>query len=176
GEIPGFVSAEPGFPIIDGTVHKEPAIIVFVAQKKPPTHLLPEERAPRQIGPYRVAVMQADPLRQVVNLMADSAIADSVEDSASNLTYKHLPGDPIDKPFKVSKPMLCHVGPDAGWPVLKPFLEATERTLSVAMYDFNAEYIAKTFIETVRDKGLKAVLTWDDGMTAPATKIRKTLR
>ena len=48
--------------------------------------------------------------------------------------------------------MLCHVGPDAGWPVLKPFLEATESTLSVAMYDFNADYIAKSFIETVRDK------------------------
>lgn len=176
GGIPGFVSAEPGFPIIDGAVHKEPSIIVFVAQKKPETHLLPEERVPRQIGPYRVAVMQADPLRQVVHLMADSAIADAVEDSASKLTYKHLPGDPIDKPFKVSRPMLCHVGPDAGWPVLKPFLEATEHTLSVAMYDFNADYIAKSFIETVRDKDLKVVLTWDDGMTAPETKIRKKLR
>src|SRR5438045_3450920 len=93
--ISGFVSAEPGFPIIDGTVHKEPAIIVFVSHKKPPTHLLPEDRAPRQIGPYRVSVMQADPLRQLMNLMSDSAIADSIEDSASNLTYKHLPGDPI---------------------------------------------------------------------------------
>lgn len=174
--VPGFVSAEPGFPIIDGTVHKEPAIIVFVAQKKSPTQLLPEERAPRQLGPYRVSVMQADPQRQLENLMSGSLIADAVEDSASKLTYKTLPGDPIDKPFKVSKPMLCHVGPDAGWPVLKPFLEATERTLSMAMYDFNADYIAKTFIETVRDKDLKVVLTWDDGMTAPETKIRAKLR
>jgi hypothetical protein len=174
--IPGFVSAEPGFPIIEGRVHKEPAIIVFVAQKKPPTHLLAEDRAPRQIGPYSVSVMQADPLRQVENLMSGSAIADSVEDSASNLTYKRVPGDPIDKSFKVSKPMLCHVGPDAGWPVLRPFLEATERTLSMAMYDFNAEYIAKTFIETVRGKDLKVILAWDDGMTAPETKIRTKLR
>jgi hypothetical protein len=174
--IPGFVTAEPGFPIIDGKVHKEPAIIVFVAEKKPESHLLAEDRAPRQIGPYRVSVMQADPLRQVEHLMSDSAIADSVADSASNLTYERLPGDPIDKPFKVSRPILCHVGPDAGWPVLKPFLEATERTLSMAMYDFNADYIAKTFIETVRDKALKVVLTWDDGMTAPETKIRTKLR
>ena len=51
--------------------------------------------------------------------------------------------------------MLCHVGPDAGWPVLRPFLEATKKTLSVAMYDFNADYIAKSFIETVRDKDLQ---------------------
>ncbi|WP_291869122.1 phospholipase D-like domain-containing protein [Bradyrhizobium sp.] len=175
-QFPGFVAVEPGFPIIDGRVHKEPAIIVFVEHKKPPSHLLPEDRAPRQIGPYRVAVMQADPLRQLMNLMGDSPIALSVEDSASGLTYVGLPDDPIDKPFRIAKPMLCHVGPDAGWPVLKPFLEATEQTLTVAMYDFNVDYIATTFIETIRDKDIKAILTWDDSMTAPETTIRARLR
>jgi PLD-like domain len=174
--IQGFVAAEPGFPIIDGTVHKEPSIIVFVAHKKPSTSVLVEDRVPRQLGPYRVAVMQADPMRQVMTLMSDQPIADSVADSASRLTYKPLPGNPINATFKVKKPILCHVGPDAGWPVLRPFLEATKKTLSVAMYDFNVDYIAKTFIDTVRDKDLQAVLTWDDGMTAPETKIRTKLR
>ena len=174
--IPGFVSAEPGFPIIDGAVHKEPAVIVFVAHKKPPTSVLMEDRAPRQLGPYRVSVMQADPLRQVEILMSDQPIADSIATSASGLTYKPLSGNPIDATFKVKTPIVCHVGPDAGWPVLRPFLEATQKTLSVAMYDFNADYIAKTFIDTVRDKKLQAMLTWDDGMTAPETKIRTKLR
>jgi phospholipase D-like protein len=174
--IPGFVSAEPGFPIIDGTVHKEPAVIVYVAQKKPTTSVLLEERVPRQLGPYRVSVMQADPLRQIATLMSDQPIADSLADSASGLTYEPIDGNPIDAKFKIKKPLLCHVGPDAGWPVLRPFLEATKKTLSIAMYDFNAEYIAKIFIDTVRDKGLETVLTWDDGMTAPETKIRKKLR
>jgi hypothetical protein len=174
--VEGFVSAEPGFPIIDGTVHKEPAVIVYVTHKKPPTSLLPEERVPRQLGPYRVSVMQADPLRQVMTLMSEQPIADSVASSASGLTYKPLPGNPIDATFKVKKPILCHIGPDAGWPVLRPFLEATEKKLSVAMYDFNADYIAKSFIETVHDKDLHVVLTWDDGMTAPETKIRTKLR
>jgi hypothetical protein len=173
-EIPGFVSTEPGFPIVDGAVRREPAIIVFVSQKKPPTHLLEEERAPRQLGPFRVSVMQADPLAQVEELMSDSPIAGVLADSAQGLTYKRLNGNPIDQPFKVSTAMLCHVGPDAGWPVLQPFIEATKKTLSVAMYDFNADYIAKTFIETMRNK--KTVLTWDDGMTAPETKIRTKLR
>ena len=59
-QIPGFVDVEPGFPIVDGKVLKEPAIIVFVARKRPETELLAEERMPRQIGPYRVSVMQAD--------------------------------------------------------------------------------------------------------------------
>jgi hypothetical protein len=174
--IAGFVSAEPGFPVVNGAVRKEPAIIVFVAQKKPQSHLLPEDRAPDRLGPYPVSVMQADPLRQIGIFMAGSLIADSLADSAAKLTYKPIAGDPIDKSFKLSKPLLCHVGPDAGWPVLRPFLEATKRTLSVAMYDFNADYIAKTFIETVRDKDLQAVVTWDDGMTEPETKIRTKLR
>ena len=60
--------------------------------------------------------------------------------------------------------------------MLKPFLEATKKTLSVAMYDFNADYIAKSFIETVSDKDLQVVLTWDDSMTAPETAIRTKLR
>lgn len=174
--VDGFVSAEPGFPIIDGTVHKEPSIIVFVSHKKPPNSVLVQDRVPRQLGPYRVAVMQADPMRQVMTLMSDAPIADSVADSASGLTYKRLPGNPINATFKVKKPILCHVGPDAGWPVLRPFIEATKNTLSVAMYDFNADYIAKTYIETVLENDINAMLTWDDGMTAPETKIRTKLR
>jgi hypothetical protein len=30
--------------------------------------------------------------------------------------------------------------------VLKPFLEAATRTLTVAMYDFNADYIARAML------------------------------
>lgn len=174
--IEGFVAAEPGFPIVDGAVHKEPAVIIYVAHKKPPTSVLPEERVPRQLGPYRVSVMQADPLRQVTTLMGDQPIAASLAASASGLTYKPIAGNPINATFKIKKPIVCHVGPDAGWPVLRPFLEATKKTLSVAMYDFNADYIAKSFIETVRDKNLHVVLTWDDGMTPPETTIRNKLR
>ena len=66
--------------------------------------------------------------------------------------------------------------PDADWPVLKPFLEATESTLLIAMYDFNADYIATTFINAVKSSDIKVVLTWDDGMTEPEEKIRKKLR
>jgi phosphatidylserine/phosphatidylglycerophosphate/cardiolipin synthase-like enzyme len=175
-QLPGFISAEPGFPIVDGAILREPAILVFVAQKKPETHLLAEERMPRQLGPYRVAVMQADPLRQIEESTEHVSLTAAITASASGLTYQPLPGNPIDATFEVAKPMVCHVGPDAGWPVLKPFLEATASTLSVAMYDLNADYIAKAFIDTVKHNDIKVVLTWDDGMTALEEKIRKKLR
>jgi len=172
----GFVAAEPGFPIIDGTVRKEPAILVFVRRKIARNRLLAEDLVPRQLGPYPVFVMQADPLRQVMTLAETADIAARVTESASDLTYEPIDGNPIDTVFTLSTPILCHVGPDAGWPVLKPFIEATTTSLSVAMYDFNADYIAKTFIETVRDGDLKATLTWDNGMTEPETRIRTRLR
>ncbi len=175
-KIPGFVSAEPGFPIVEGSVLKEPAVIVFVAEKKAPNRLLAEERMPRQLGPYRVAVMQADALRQLAHSEALASVANAVTASASNLTYKVLAGNPIDKVFDVEQPVVCHVGPDAGWPTLAPFLEATKKTLSVAMYDFNADYIAASVINLVLKNQIDMKLTWDNGMTADETTIRKKLR
>lgn len=175
-KIPGFVSAEPGFPIVEGSVLKEPAVIVFVAEKKAPNRLLPEERAPRQLGPYRVAVMQADPMRQLAHAEALENVASAVTASASNLTYEGLAGKPIDEVFDVERPVVCHVGPDAGWPTLEPFLEATKKTLSVAMYDFNADYIAASVIDLVLQNQIDMKLTWDNGMTADETAIRKKLR
>src|SRR4030095_10588722 len=106
--VEGFVSAEPGFPIIDGTVHKEPAVIVYGAQKQPRTSGLTEERVPRQLGPYRVSVMQADPLRQVMTMMSDQPIAASVAASASGLTYKPIAGNPLHATFKIKKTTVCH--------------------------------------------------------------------
>lgn len=35
----------------------------------------------------------------------------------------------------------CHASPDAGWPTLRAFLAATEKTLTVGMYDFTSKHI-----------------------------------
>ncbi|WP_375396927.1 phospholipase D-like domain-containing protein [uncultured Sphingomonas sp.] len=172
----GFVSAEPGFPIVDGAILREPAVIVFVRHRKPADSLLAEDRAPRQIGSYRVCVLQADPMQQIAATDGLPDVMAMVEASVDNLTYEPIDDNPIDTLFEVKGSFLCHVGPDAGWPTLKPFLEGTRHSLSVAMYDFNADYIAKTFIDTVRGNDITAVLTWDDGMTAPETAIRTKLR
>lgn len=174
--LPGFVAVEPGFPIVDGRVLREPAILVFVSHKKPPAEMLLEDRVPRQLGPYRVAVMQADPWRQLEAKLAAEGSAIDLAADAGSLSYEGIEGDPIDVEHQVEGSLLCHLGPDAGWPVLKPFLEATRSSLTVAMYDFNAAYIAKTFIDTVRDGDIEAALTWDDSMTAPETEIRAQLR
>lgn len=175
-KVPGFVHAEPGFPIVDGRVLREPAIIAYIAHKKAPDSVPAEERLPRQLGDFRVSVMQADPEMQVQNMPEFQDIADAMALAASDLTYEGIDGDPIDAAFAVSEPFLCHLGPDAGWPVLKPFLEATRQTLSVAMYDFNADWISTAFIAAVRNNDLQVALTWDNGMTADEEVIRTKLK
>jgi len=175
--IPGYVSAEPGFPIVEGAVLKEPAVIVFVVEKKAPERLLPEERMPRQLGPYRVAVMQADPLQQIARAEPMPGLAAAVTTAVTDLTYERLDGNPIDaKLYELEQPIVCHVGPDAGWPTLQPFLEATQDKLTVAMYDFNADYIATPLIALVLKNKIAMKLTWDDSMSAEESAIRKRLR
>ena len=90
--IPGFVAAEPGFPLVDGTFVTKPAIIVLVSYKRPLSHLLDEELAPRRLGGYPVHVMQADPLRQLQEL--DAAAKDRLATAASAIyTYRPIEGN-----------------------------------------------------------------------------------
>jgi phosphatidylserine/phosphatidylglycerophosphate/cardiolipin synthase-like enzyme len=158
--LPGFVAAEPGFPLIDGTFVTKPAIIVLVSRKVPREHLLAEDRAPDELGGCQVHVMQADPVRQLeaINAVDGQNAAAAV----AIYTYKRLDGNPIDKPFTVTKPLMCHVGPDAGWPVLKKFLNDADRELSVSIYDFNAKHIATTLIESALANKLEIAVNWDD--------------
>ena len=170
-QLRGFVDAEPGFRIANGWVRREPAIVLYVDRKRPESELLCEDMAPRAIGGYPVDVVTADPLRL---LAQDGDIASDATLVA--LTYARRRGNPIDAEFEIDQPITCHLGPDAGWPVLKPFLEATRETLTAAMYDLNAEYIADTLVETVRGKDVKFVLTWDSGMTGEEPAIRTGLK
>jgi phosphatidylserine/phosphatidylglycerophosphate/cardiolipin synthase-like enzyme len=162
--IPNFVTAEPGFAIVDGVIVKEPSIIVYVSRVVPPTELLEEQRAPAQLGPFPVAVMQADPLRQLAVGRERARLPEIVLRDVAALTYEPIEGDPINEVFEVETPVRCHVGPDAGYrTVLEDFIKGTQESLSVAMYDYNAKYISKTFIETVRSKNVKVTMTLDDG-------------
>ncbi len=175
--IKGFVDAEPGFRIADGWVVREPAIVVHVEAKKPETELLPEDIAPAAIDGVPIDILSVDPWRLLELDPRTADLALGAENlAAASLTYQKRPGNPIDQAFQLEKPILCHAGPDAGWPVLKPFLERTKTKLTTAMYDLNAAYVAKTLIETMRAEDVKFVLTWDSGMTADETDIRAELK
>ncbi|WP_319452850.1 MULTISPECIES: phospholipase D-like domain-containing protein [unclassified Mycobacterium] len=173
--IPGFVHAEPGFPLVDGRILTEPAIIAFVAGQ---AHDAGTDgvRPPASLGPYSVFVMQASPRMQLSMLpgFAPGPTLDGPESRAQ--TYVPIDGNPIDQRFDVRWPMLCHISPDAGWPTLEKFLKATRETLTIAMYDFNATYIAKVFTEAVLQHGLTVVMTWDNVMKDGEKELLANLR
>jgi hypothetical protein len=174
--IPNALGAEPGFPIVQGKLLREPAIILYVASKLPRARLLPEDFAPGEVEGVRLDVMQADPWKQIELNPGLRALQEEIETAAAaTIPYEGLPDDPIDASFEISKPILCAVGPDQGWTVLRDFLGGTRNTLNVAMYDFSADYISNTLIEVVRANDVKVELTLDDGIKDTERDIQERL-
>src|SRR5438128_1772313 len=112
-KLPGVLGVRVGFPFVHGWIVKQPSILVYVDQKKSPDSLLESEKIPRMLDGQPVHVVQADPEWQL-GYRDDAAETAAAAAAAAALTYKKLPGDPIDEGFVVEKPFLCHVGPDAG--------------------------------------------------------------
>lgn len=175
---PGVLGVEAGSLFRNGWLTPTPAIIVRVQRKVPLSELLPEERLPRQLGGFRVDVVPADPLSQLAARSAAGgadALFDFAPPPAQVLRYKPIPGDPIDQEFKISKPILCHASPDAGWPVLKKFLSGVNDQLTIAMYDFNADYIARGLIDAAQSSGANVELVLDPGRDAKEREIQDRL-
>ena len=173
----GFVAAEPGFRTVNGWIKHEPAIVVSVAEKLPKSELLSEDIAPKKLDGFRVDVVQASPEQLLASSDDFAGVMGTLALAAADLTYEKRPGNPIDSLFTLTKPMTCHSGPDAGWPVLDKFLRGTKKTLTVAIYDLNAPYIVKTLIETIRANDTrKLVLVWDAGMTQDEPRYRAELK
>ena len=59
--------------------------------------------------------------------------------------------------------------------MLERFLGETERTLTVAMYDFSADYVANELIRVARDNDVKVELTLDDGIKPDERAIQERL-
>jgi hypothetical protein len=108
--IPNFVSAEPGVPFVDAIFLTEPAVIVSASNKVPRSHLFPEERAPHQLGPCRVTVMQADPIRELAATEESLGIAAAAAMRPESLTYRPIEGNPIDQVFKLRHPCCAMSG------------------------------------------------------------------
>jgi hypothetical protein len=177
GELRGFLGAEPGFRISGGKLIREPAIIVYVDRKLPETHLLAVEAAPAALGGVPVDVVQADPWKQLeLNAETSAIVEEFTVSTAPRKRYEPLPGNPIDEPLQLGAPILCHAGPDSGWVVLRDFLAATEDRLTVAIYDFSADYLARTLIDTGQARDLDVVLTIDDDRAAPEIAIQDRLK
>ncbi len=171
----GFLGARPGFPLAHGVLVREPAIIAYVRAKVGAEYVPGDEALPRELDGVRVDVVVADPHTQLELLGETGRFPETFAEAEP--TYIGLDGDPIDAEFTVTAPVLCHVGPDTGWVVLRDFLALTRAELTGAMYDFNADYIATTLIDAADTHHFPIRLALDDSTDAASElPIQERLR
>lgn len=168
--IPGVALVRPGYRFVNGRITPEPAIVVVVFGKRPTKEVAKDERIPPTAGGVPVDVLPATPPEQLRYLGQEGRRAAGEDVAAERVTLR-LPGEegrpevsiavaplleyrpPAGAPLaEVDEQMrvVCHVSPDAGWRLLKGFLEGTGSRLTSTMYEFNARHILDTLLRVVR--------------------------
>jgi V8-like Glu-specific endopeptidase len=142
----GVVDVRAGYRFRNGWITKEPALVALVRRKLKTEELAAAGVAPlpREINgvPLDVTPVSAwDLLEQVPQ-------AESLEGIPA--THYRPPVDFHLEPVEEEMNVICHVSPDAGWPQLRAFLEATKHRLTVGMYDFTAPHIVEGVKAAVR--------------------------
>jgi hypothetical protein len=165
---PHVIDVRGGYKFINGRITDLPAVVVVVDRKV-------RDLAPHMLIPPALAsgiptdVAPADPYELVAALrekMPEEAAAlhrprlfiDEiqpgreawVEEAIREITYEPPPNGDLDA-VTGAMTVICHVSPDCGWSVLKPFLERTEREVRLGMYDFTAPHIYRTARSLLKD-------------------------
>jgi hypothetical protein len=159
----GVVDVRAGYLFRNGAITSTPAVVVAIRPMlgKPfdKSAIANELGIPADVGGVPVDLEIADPYQQLLStgeteaapllrrrpqLLIDEIQATGLEaellEAVPVITYEppaHGDLSPVTGAMKVT----CHVSPDAGWRVLKPFLEDTRNKLHLGMYDFTAPHI-----------------------------------
>lgn len=156
------IAVRMGYVFKDGWITTDRALVVTVKKRKSLYELQKEGSSPlpdyfmgypiEVSGPTIEELIAATEgqaaLHRLINPLNILA-AEILYVPPTNITLKT-----ITKKMKVT----AHVSPEEGWNNLKPFLAATQKSLTIAMYDFGARHILKT-IESLRKKNTFENLT-----------------
>lgn len=171
----GFLGARPGFWVEGGQLRREPSVMAYVRTKVANGDLSEEELVPEELEGVRVHAVVPGPVTQLELAAERGGLAPAVA-PFTEPRYQGIDGDPIDNPFTVQNKILCHVGPDAGWRILRDFLEGTRRELTAAIYDFNAAYIADSLVACSNEHEFPIRLAIDNTFNASEKAIQQRLR
>ena len=83
--------------------------------------------------------------------------AEATRPSKPNVPYTAPPGVPL-APVQAKATVTLSASPDNGWPTLKHFLEGTQHSLTVGLYDFTSAHILGTATDALAGKAVKLVL------------------
>ncbi len=174
--VPGVVAVRAGYKFMDGRITNIPCVVVAVDRKAPknadPADLVREGRCvPAVLLPEGIPtdVTPADPVELL--RVGDTEAAAGMEkprlfieelqsadeelvEAVPVITYEPPPDGNL-QPVTAAMTVTCHVSPDAGWPTLRSFLQATERKLHMGMYDFTAPHIYRVVRSLLRDSEIE---------------------
>ena len=160
--IPGVLRIRAGWQFSDGWITDKAAIVVIFEEKKTTATLTEqgEPKLPSTFDGFPVDVRQAsaEELYELSRLAGGGALLERT----ANPTYEK-PTD-LSLPRVKERMKVCvHVSPEQGWPTLDAFLRATNKTLTVAMYDFGAPHIIEAITARLSAKKAKLQLVMQYG-------------
>ena len=125
---PACSESGPGFCTSGAELTQDPAIVIVTK----PGEIVGE--IPREIGGIAVEERLATPLELAEGLAPLSAWEGAMPEAVPQIGYRP-PDPPLALEEKEVYNITCQVGSDSGWTTLKPFLEGTATSLTVAMYE-----------------------------------------
>jgi len=152
--IPGVLGVRPGLRMAGGELTPDPVIVVLTQPGGRVGDL------PMEVDGLSIQVREAGPL-EIVEGLSPLSMWEGLLPEAIPLIH-YTPPDPTEVALAEirANAITCHVGPDSGWATLKPFLEVAATSLTVAMYEFDAEHIieAMTHLGAERPIRLNMIL------------------
>ena len=167
--IDGVVGVTPGFRTPESDSPENVAIVVVI---KPGTSTA---TIPASIAGIPVTTRDATPLEMMEGVLPLSVWEGVVPEAAPQIGYVSPDPPPALAEVRVHN-ITCHVGPDAGWKTLKPFLEGTTERLTVAMYEFYAKHVIDTItrLGEESDATLNMILQVDKNDKDVETTLRNS--
>lgn len=176
-QIPQVVAVRAGYLFRNGEITSIPAVVVAIrtVPGKPfdKAAIMAELNIPSTLDGVPVDLEIADPFQQLMSegvteaaplirrrpqLLIDEIQASDAEaelmEAIPVITYEPPENGDLS-PVTGAMTITCHVSPDAGWKVLKPFLEGTNRKLHLGMYDFTAPHIYRTARTLLKESGVE---------------------
>lgn len=181
---PGVLAVRAGYKFVNGAITDTPCVVVAVDRKREdlsradlvpavlpnglPTDVTPADPYDRfaagKEGP-EAAPMVKRPRLLIEELQADASETEFLE-ALPMTTYEPPPEGNLEA-VTDAMTVTCHVSPDAGWRVLEPFLQGTERKLHLGMYDFTAPHIFRTARSLLRDSDVEWQQVLDPKVSLP---------
>ncbi len=185
---PGVLSVRPGFKVTDDWLTSERSIVATVRHKvtsPPEGEMLPSEIEGISIDVRQASAAKREEIENPetysakLRLTPDTGSVAHFPDertptgehptlaASAHAQLAAIPKPELDyagpagvtlEPVETQMTIRLSASPDSGWPTLKAFLQGTEESLTVGLYDFTSAHIEATVREAMAGKQLKLVL------------------